>query len=172
MNPNSGAHFTHADRPDQPNLYFWKKISQWDNSRTLWAIKLIFCMDTCHDHVLWIRIREPISPMQTGPTSQISIFEKKFQNGLTWPSFVRFGSNLLQRSLISLCSEGRAKQMTQGHFWGHFFPLASYWGFSYWGLFKQKQLTIPLFMIWTRLLASMAGGYDPSSSSVVKIRAG
>jgi len=23
LNPNSGANFTHADRPDQPNLYFW-----------------------------------------------------------------------------------------------------------------------------------------------------
>ena len=66
-------------------------FSRWDNSRTLWAIELIFCMDTCHDHVLWIRIREPISLMHTGPTSQISIFLKKFQNGITWSNFVRFG---------------------------------------------------------------------------------
>ena len=25
-------------------------FSQWNNSRTLWAIKLIFCMDTCQDY--------------------------------------------------------------------------------------------------------------------------
>ena len=35
-------------------------FSRWDNSRTPWAIKLIFCMVTYHDYVLWIRIREPI----------------------------------------------------------------------------------------------------------------
>ena len=43
---------------------------QWDNLRTLWAIKLKFCMVTSHDIVLWLRIRELISPTQTGPTSQ------------------------------------------------------------------------------------------------------
>ena len=59
-------------------------------------------MVTSHDYLLWIRIREPISPTQTGPTSQISIFEKKFYNGLTLPIFVRFGSNFVQRSLVSL----------------------------------------------------------------------
>ena len=77
-------------------------FSQWDNSRTLWAIQLKFCMVTSHDYLLWIRIREPISPTQTGPTSQISIFGKKFHNGLTLPIFVRFGSNFVQRSLVSL----------------------------------------------------------------------
>ena len=80
-------------------------FSRWDNSRTLWAIKLIFYMNTCHDYVLWIRIREPFSFMQTGPTSQISIFGKKFHDGLTWPIFIRFGSNLVQRSLVSLWTE-------------------------------------------------------------------
>ena len=59
-------------------------------------------MVTSHDYLLWIRIRELISPMQTGPTSQISIFEKKFYNGLTLPFFVRFVSNFVQRSLVSL----------------------------------------------------------------------
>ena len=59
-------------------------------------------MVTSHDYLLWIRIREPISPTQTGPTSQISIFGKKFHNGLTLPIFVRFGSNFVQRSLVSL----------------------------------------------------------------------
>ena len=34
-------------------------FSRWDNSRTLWAIKLIFCMVNNHDNLLWIRIREP-----------------------------------------------------------------------------------------------------------------
>ena len=80
-------------------------FSRWDNSRTLWAIKLIFCMDTCQDYVLWIRIREPISSMQTGPTSQISIFGKKFHDGLTRSNFIRFGWNLVQRSFVSLCWE-------------------------------------------------------------------
>ena len=31
LNPNFWANFTHADRPDQPNLYFWEKISRWAN---------------------------------------------------------------------------------------------------------------------------------------------
>ena len=61
-------------------------FSRWDNSRTLWAIELIFCMDACHDHVLWIRIWEPISPMQTGPTSQIFFWEKFLQ----WANFANF----------------------------------------------------------------------------------
>ncbi len=43
---------------------------RWDNLRTLWAIKLKFCMVTSHDIVLWIRIRELILHTQTGPTSQ------------------------------------------------------------------------------------------------------
>ena len=77
-------------------------FSQWDNSRTLWAIKLKFCMVNSHDYLLWIRIREPISLTQTGPTSQISIFGKKFHDGLTLLIFVRFGSNFVQRSLVSL----------------------------------------------------------------------
>ena len=29
-----------------------KPFSQWDNSRTLWAIKLIFCKMTFHDYLL------------------------------------------------------------------------------------------------------------------------
>ena len=56
----------------------------------------------CSPAVLWIRIREPISLTQTGPTSQISIFGKKFHDGLTWPIFVRFGSNFVQSALVSL----------------------------------------------------------------------
>jgi len=59
-------------------------------------------MVNSHDYLLWIRIREPISLTQTGPTSQISIFGKKFHDGLTWPIFVRFGSNFVQRFLVSL----------------------------------------------------------------------
>ena len=31
MDPNCWANFTNADRPDQPNLYFWVKISRWAN---------------------------------------------------------------------------------------------------------------------------------------------
>ena len=27
----AGSNLTHADRPDQPNLYFWEKISRWAN---------------------------------------------------------------------------------------------------------------------------------------------
>ena len=65
-------------------------FSRWDNLRTLWAIKLIFCMDTCYDYVLWIRIREPISYMHTGPTSHISIFGKKIHNGITSSIFIRW----------------------------------------------------------------------------------
>ncbi len=31
MNPNFWANLTQADGPNQPNLYFWEKISQWAN---------------------------------------------------------------------------------------------------------------------------------------------
>ena len=81
----------------------WRRhLGVLENLRMLWAIKLIFCMVTCHDSLAWIWIWEPISLMQTGPTSQISIFGKKFHDGLTWSIFIRFGSNLVQRSLVSL----------------------------------------------------------------------
>ena len=43
--------------------------------------------------------------MQTGPTSQISIFGKKFHDGLTWPIFIRFGLNFVQKSLVSLWTD-------------------------------------------------------------------
>ena len=77
-------------------------FSRWDNLRTLWAIKLIFGMVTCNDYVLWIRIFKPILPMQTAQPAKSLFLVKKFHDGLTWPIFVRFGSNLVQRSFITL----------------------------------------------------------------------
>jgi len=82
------------------SLSLWP-ISQWDNSKTLWVMNLKFCMVTSHDYLLWIRTRELISPIQTGPTSQISIFGKN--DGLTPPIVVRFGSNFVQRSSDYKC---------------------------------------------------------------------
>ena len=43
MDPNSGANFAHADRPDQPNLYFWQKISRWANLANFHPIWFKFC---------------------------------------------------------------------------------------------------------------------------------
>ena len=43
--------------------------------------------------------------MQTGPTSQISIFDNKFHDGLTWLIFIRYGLNLVQRSLVSFWTD-------------------------------------------------------------------
>ena len=80
-------------------------FSRWDNSRTPWAIKLIFCMVTSHDYLLWIRIREPISLMLNLHLSQSLFFGKKFHDGLTRPIFIRFCSNFVQRLLVSLWIE-------------------------------------------------------------------
>ena len=43
-----------------PSPFFRPYFSRWDNSRTTWVIKLIFCMVTNHDYVLRFRVREPI----------------------------------------------------------------------------------------------------------------
>ena len=45
MIPNSGANLTHADRPDQPNLYFWQKISRWANLANFHPIWFKFCTE-------------------------------------------------------------------------------------------------------------------------------
>ena len=93
------SHFHNGITPERFDLY-----------------KLIFCMVSSHDYLLWIRIREPTSPTHTGPTSKISIFGNKFHDGLTWPIFVLFGSNLVQRSFVSLYRDSNFLKWLQPFF--------------------------------------------------------
>ena len=56
MDPNSGANFAHADRPDQPNLYFWEKILQWANFANFCPIWSKSCTEVFGKPLKWFRI--------------------------------------------------------------------------------------------------------------------
>ena len=72
LNPNSGANFTHADRPDQPNLYFWEKISKWANLTISHPIWFIFGTEVIGKPLLRFRMFEVVATIfrPTSPTNQ------------------------------------------------------------------------------------------------------
>ena len=93
MDPNSGAILTHADRPNQPNLYFWEQISQRANLANF--------------HLIWFKsgtvlIGKPLNRNRmfevaatifwpTSPTNQNRPIAKIFNFCVFCPIWMKFG---------------------------------------------------------------------------------
>ena len=72
MDPNFWVNFTHADRPDQPNLYFWVKISRWANLANFHPIWFKFCTEVISKPLNRFRMFEVAATIfrPTSPTNQ------------------------------------------------------------------------------------------------------
>ena len=93
MDPNSGANFTHADRPDQPNLYFLKKISQWANLANFCPICFKFGTNIIRKPLNRFRMFEMVATIfrPTSPTNQSRPKVKIFNFRVFHPIWMKFG---------------------------------------------------------------------------------
>ena len=93
MDPNSGANFTHADRPDQPNLYFLEKISKWANLAIFHPIWFIFGTDVIGKPLISFRMFEVVATIfrPTSPTNQNRPKVKIFNFHVFHPILMKFG---------------------------------------------------------------------------------
>jgi hypothetical protein len=93
LNPNSGANFTHADRSDQPNLYFWEKISRWANSANFHPIWFKFGTEVIGKPLNRNRIFEVAATIfrPTSPTNQNRPIAKIFNFCVFRPIWMKFG---------------------------------------------------------------------------------
>ena len=93
LNPNLGAILTHADRPNQPNLYFWEEVSQWANLIHFHPILFKSCTEVICKPINGFRIFEVAATIfrPTSPTNPNRPKAKIFN----FVFFVRFGWNLV-----------------------------------------------------------------------------
>ena len=107
MDPNSGANFTHADRPDQPNLYFWEKISWWANLANFCPIWFKFCTECFGKPLKRFRMFEVAATIfrPTSPTNQnrpkVKIFNFRVFH-LIWMKFGMGANNGAKRTSLKI----------------------------------------------------------------------
>merc|ERR1712002_279827 len=92
-NPNLGANFAHADRPDQPNLYFWEKISRWANLANFHPIWFKFGTEVNGKPLNRFRMFEVAATIfrPTSPTNQNRPIVKIFNFCVFSPIWMKFG---------------------------------------------------------------------------------
>ena len=93
MDSNFWADFTHADQPDQPNLYFWEKISKWANLAIFHLIWFIFGTEVIGKPLIRFRMFEVVATIfrPTSPTNQ-NRPKMKISNFCVFrPIWIKFG---------------------------------------------------------------------------------